>query len=58
MTKRCRVEACARIEHWLSQHSVEELEELNQIAKQHFLYEGITFTVYGESEGIEPHHSL
>ena len=46
-------EACARIEHWLSQHSVEELEELNQIAKQHFLYEGITFTVYGESEGIE-----
>lgn len=29
-------EACARIEHWLSQHSVEELEELNQIAKQHF----------------------
>ncbi len=26
---------------------------LNQAAKDHFLYEAITFTVYGESEGIE-----
>ncbi len=28
-------------------------KQLNQVAKQHFLYEGITFTVYGEDEGIE-----
>lgn len=46
-------ETCSKIEHWLSQHSIDELKSLNQVAKDHFLYEGITFTVYGESEGIE-----
>ena len=46
-------EACARIEQWLSGHSLDELKSLNQLAKEHFLYEGITFTVYGEAEGIE-----
>mgnify|MGYP003542710480 FL=1 len=46
-------ETCSKIEHWLSQHSIDELKLLNQAAKDHFLYEGITFTVYGESEGIE-----
>ena len=42
-----------KIEQWLSQHTTDELKSLNQAAKDHFLYEGITFTVYGESEGIE-----
>ncbi len=46
-------ESCQRIEQWLSQHTLDELKQLNQVAKQHFLYEGITFTVYGEDEGIE-----
>ena len=46
-------ETCNKIEQWLSQHTIEELKSLNQTAKDHFLYEGITFTVYGESEGIE-----
>lgn len=45
--------ACAHIEQWLSNHSLDELKALNQVAKEHFLYEGITFTVYGEDEGIE-----
>lgn len=43
----------AKIEHWLSQHQLDELKALNDAAKSHFLYEGITFTVYGEDEGIE-----
>ena len=42
-----------QLEQWLSHHTLEELKQLNQVAKQHFLYEGITFTVYGEDEGIE-----
>ena len=46
-------ETCNKIEQWLSQHTIEELKSLNQTAKDYFLYEGITFTVYGESEGIE-----
>ena len=46
-------EAYVKIDRWLSAHSLEELTALNQLAKEHFLYEGITFTVYGESEGIE-----
>ena len=45
--------ACAKIEHWLSQYNLDELQALNQHAKAHFLYEGITFTVYGEAEGTE-----
>jgi hypothetical protein len=35
-------ESCQRIEQWLSQHTLDELKQLNQVAKQHFLYEGIT----------------
>ena len=46
-------EAGQKIENWLSQRSLEELQALNDDAKSHFLYEGITFTVYGEQEGIE-----
>ena len=46
-------EVCAKIEHWLSQYHLDELKGLNEAAKAHFLYEGITFTVYGEDEGIE-----
>ncbi|MFW2079334.1 circularly permuted type 2 ATP-grasp protein, partial [Acinetobacter sp. ULE_I010] len=30
-----------------------ELEKLNESAKEHFLYQGITFAVYGEKAGIE-----
>lgn len=46
-------EACGRIEQWLEQHTLDELSALNEMAKDHFLYEGITFTVYGEEEGTE-----
>lgn len=46
-------EASKKIEQWLSTHSLEELKQLNTHAKQHFLYEGITFTVYGDQEGTE-----
>ena len=42
-----------KIEGWLTAHSVEELHALNLRVKDHFLYEGITFAVYGESTGIE-----
>ena len=45
--------ASEKIEHWLEQHSLDDLHALNQAAKEHFLYEGITFTVYGEQEGTE-----
>lgn len=44
-------EACSRIEQWLAQHTLDELNALNQQAKAHFLYEGITFTVYGDELG-------
>lgn len=46
-------ETCTNIEQWLAQHDLSKLNALNEAAKQHFLYEGITFTVYGEDEGIE-----
>ena len=46
-------EACTHIEQWLATHQLDELKQLNQHAKEHFLYEGITFTVYGEDEGTE-----
>lgn len=46
-------QAGQKIEEWLSQHTLEELKALNQAAKDHFLYEGITFTVYGDEEGTE-----
>lgn len=46
-------DACKNIEDWLANHTLDELQKLNQIAKAHFLYEGITFAVYGDAEGIE-----
>ena len=44
---------CKKIEAWLSQYSLQQLQQLNEQAKQHFLYEGITFTVYGDDQGTE-----
>ncbi|WP_151824694.1 circularly permuted type 2 ATP-grasp protein [Acinetobacter bereziniae] len=46
-------ETAEKVEHWLSQHSIYELEKLNETAKAHFLYQGITFAVYGEKSGID-----
>ncbi|ATU45788.1 hypothetical protein CS557_09965 [Acinetobacter junii] len=46
-------EASKKIEEWLSQRSLDELKNLGAAAKQHFLYEGITFNVYGDQEGTE-----
>ena len=31
-------QTCENIEHWLSQHNLDELKALNQRAKEHFLY--------------------
>lgn len=45
--------AAQKIEQWLTQHSLEELTALNDAVKAHFLYQGITFTVYGDQEGTE-----
>ncbi|KAF7275494.1 hypothetical protein GWI33_011663, partial [Rhynchophorus ferrugineus] len=41
------------IQKWLSDKSLEEIEQLNDLAKQHFIDEGITFTVYGDDAGTE-----
>lgn len=46
-------EICKKIEHWLSQYDLSHLQQLNEQARQHFLYEGITFTVYGDDQGTE-----
>ena len=46
-------EEFAQIEKWLSGKSLAEIEQLNQAAKDHFIYEGITFTVYGDEQGTE-----
>ncbi|TCM63753.1 putative circularly permuted ATP-grasp superfamily protein [Acinetobacter calcoaceticus] len=46
-------ETTLQIEQWLSQHSLSELHRLNLCAKDHFLYQGITFNVYAEASGIE-----
>lgn len=46
-------ETAEKIEDWLSQHSIYQLEKLNETAKAHFLYQGITFAVYGEKSGID-----
>lgn len=46
-------EIANKMQDWLSQHSIYELEKLNESAKEHFLYQGITFAVYGEKAGIE-----
>ncbi|GAA5014756.1 circularly permuted type 2 ATP-grasp protein [Acinetobacter puyangensis] len=42
-----------KIQQWLSEKSLEEIEQLNAQAKQHFIYEGITFTVYSDAAGTE-----
>lgn len=42
-----------KIEQWLSIRTLDELKQLNAEAKQHFLYHGITFNVYGDKEGVE-----
>lgn len=46
-------QAGQRIEAWLAQQSLNELQQLNQLAKEHFLQGGITFTVYGDEQGTE-----
>ena len=46
-------EASKKIEQWLSIRSLDELKVLGAQAKQHFLYQGITFNVYGDQEGTE-----
>ena len=47
------VETTQHLEAWLAQHSLTILHQLNDSVKTHFLYQGITFNVYGESSGIE-----
>ncbi len=42
--------ASKKIEQWLSIRTLDELKQLNAEAKQHFLYHGITFNVYGDKE--------
>lgn len=42
-----------KVQQWLSERSLTEIEQLNATAKQHFIYEGITFTVYNDKEGTE-----
>lgn len=46
-------EASKKIEQWLSTHTLDELKQLEGQAKQHFLYQGITFNVYGDQEGAD-----
>lgn len=46
-------EASKKIEQWLSAKTLDELKELGVQAKQHFLYQGITFNVYGDKDGTE-----
>ena len=46
-------ETTQHLEAWLAQHSLTTLQQLNDSAKTHFLYQGITFNVYGEGSGIE-----
>lgn len=43
----------AQIQQWLANKSLAEIESLNQQAKQHFVYQGITFTVYNDAQGRE-----
>ncbi len=46
-------EASKKIEQWLCQHTLEQLGELNQQAKQHFLYQDITFALYGDQADLQ-----
>nr|WP_179998270.1 circularly permuted type 2 ATP-grasp protein [Acinetobacter sp. YH12239] len=47
------LEASSKIENWLCERSLDELKSLNHQAKEHFLNQGITFTVYGDAEGTD-----
>lgn len=42
-----------KIQHWLASKSLKQIEQLNATAKQHFIDEGITFTVYGHGNTEE-----
>lgn len=42
-----------KIQHWLSQQSLQAIEQLNATARQHFIEQGITFTVYSDNSGAE-----
>lgn len=42
-----------QIEQWLGQKTLSEIEQLNERAKSHFIYQGITFAIYGESVDCE-----
>lgn len=46
-------DASKKIETWLCNRSLDELTALNQHAKTHFLRQGITFTVYGDTDGTD-----
>lgn len=46
-------DATQKIESWLCERSLDELKALNLKAKDHFLYQGITFTVYGDEAGTD-----
>lgn len=46
-------ETSKKIEAWLCERSIDELKGLNHQAKEHFLYQGITFAVYGKAEGAD-----
>ena len=42
-----------KIQQWLSGKSLQEIESLNQTARNHFIDQGITFTVYSDKSGAE-----
>lgn len=45
--------ASKKIEQWLSIRSLDELKGTGSAGKAAFLYQGITFNVYGDQEGTE-----
>ncbi|MBP7218243.1 MAG: circularly permuted type 2 ATP-grasp protein [Acinetobacter sp.] len=46
-------EMVQKIAQWLSARSLAELQQLQDQAKQHLLYQGTSFNVYAEQAGIE-----
>lgn len=46
-------ESSKKIEAWLCQYSLDELKLLSHRAKEHFLNQDITFTVYGDAAGTD-----
>lgn len=46
-------ESSKKVEAWLCERSLDELKAINHQAKEHFLYQGITFTVYGDDAGTD-----